>query len=159
MTTLPILIHSLFVLLQATGGVAGQPPIFDSLLDTQRSSSKRQGAPSASSSAANNNAAVEVLPLQRPVMDFSAPALVGVPSFAGSPLALASAATRSSSSMSGSGCTKRPSSPATYAHHRRKRGRPPRHSYTDSVKMRKKGAPSAFSTPHQASRFPVLSVV
>ena len=59
---------------------------------------------------------MEVLPVQRGVMDFSTPAL----------------ATRSSSSLSGS--NKRPSSPQTYAHHRRKRGRPPRQSFSESVK-------------------------
>ena len=125
-----------------------QPPIFDSLLDSQKRSH-----PSSGSSALQHHqqqqqqqqqhhhqqqlqqnsvpaplTAVELLPVsnQRPPIDFSVPAMA---SMFGSPIPLTSV--RSSSSLSSS--TKRPSSPQTYAHHRRKRGRPPRQSYSDSV--------------------------
>jgi len=117
-----------------------QPPIFDSLLDSQKRS-----YPSSGSSALQQQqqqqqhqqqqnsvpaplTAVELLPVsnQRPPIDFSVPAMA---SMFGSPIPLTSV--RSSSSLSSS--TKRPSSPQTYAHHRRKRGRPPRQSYSDSV--------------------------
>lgn len=113
-----------------------QPPIFDSLLDSQKRSHP-SGPPSLSHQQSQQQSlnavpapltAVELLPVsnQRPPIDFSVPAMA---SMFGSPIPLASV--RSSSSMSSS--TKRPSSPQTYAHHRRKRGRPPRQSYSESA--------------------------
>lgn len=130
-----LILFAISFFLQATGG-AGQPPIFDSLLDSQKNKrTNHQATPNNSvpTPIVPPNNAVEVLPvLQRPMMDFGAPALLAGAPFGGSPLALTTT-TRSSSSLSGSGCNKRPSSPQTYAHHRRKRGRPPRQSYSESV--------------------------
>ena len=114
-----------------------QPPIFDSLLDSQKRShpnsvtqpqQQQQLQQQPSNAAPAPLTAVELLPVsnQRPPIDFSVPAMA---SMFGSPVPLASV--RSSSSMSSS--NKRPSSPQTYAHHRRKRGRPPRQSYSESV--------------------------
>lgn len=128
---------------QADSG--NQPPIFDSLLDSQKRShpllaSSSMPAQQQQQQQQHNQtppAGIELLPLsaQRPSggggLDFSVPAGLGL--FHGSPLALANSnnTPRSSSSLSSS--TKRPSSPQTYAHHRRKRGRPPRQSYSESV--------------------------
>lgn len=113
-------------------GSSSQPPIFDSLLDTQKrghpASQQAQQPLHPPSAVPAPLTAVELLPVsnQRPPIDFSAQAMS---SMFGSPLPLTTA--RSGSSMSNS--NKRPTSPQTYAHHRRKRGRPPRQSYSESV--------------------------
>lgn len=113
-----------------------QPPIFDSLLDNRKKQQPAAPPSTVSPASAPLATAVELLPLssqlpaRRPDMsalDFSVPAL----GLFSSPLALTA---RSSSSLgSSSVSSKRPSSPQTYAHHRRKRGRPPRHSHPDYV--------------------------
>ena len=156
-----------------------QPPIFDSLLDSQlrnhhhhhqhQHHNQHQPAPTAANSSAPNppapsvpaipaaaaataavasvsaqgSTAVELLPLSTQLaisnlrrttdlsaLDFSVPAL----GIFGSPLALTTACSNSSLGSS-SVSSKRPSSPQTYAHHRRKRGRPPRHSNPDYVSI------------------------
>jgi len=130
-----------------------QPPIFDSLAalsDPQRRLNHQPVAPApaiAPTAATNATAgagstAVELLPLSSQLaglgrrsadlsaLDFSVPTALGI---FGSPLALTA---RSNSSLGSSSVgSKRPNSPQlqTYAHHRRKRGRPPRHSNPDYV--------------------------
>jgi hypothetical protein len=130
-----------------------QPPIFDSLAalsDQQRRLNHQPVAPApaiAPTAATNATAgagstAVELLPLSSQLaglgrrsadlsaLDFSVPTALGI---FGSPLALTA---RSNSSLGSSSVgSKRPNSPQlqTYAHHRRKRGRPPRHSNPDYV--------------------------
>jgi len=119
-----------------------QPPIFDSLLDSQRRTPTQMPAPPTQGTNAAmvaSGTAVELLPLSSQLaavqksaelaaLDFSVPALA---MYGGSPLALT---TCSSSSIGSSSMgSKRPSSPQTYAHHRRKRGRPPRQSFIDVV--------------------------
>ena len=118
---------------QAGSSSSNQPPIFDSLLDTPKrvhpgSQQQAQQPLHPPSAVPAPLTAVELLPVsnQRPPIDFSAQAMSGM---FGSPLPLTTA--RSGSSMSNS--NKRPTSPQTYAHHRRKRGRPPRQSYSESV--------------------------
>jgi len=108
-----------------------QPPIFDSLLDSQRRTPAPMPAPQQQQAGIPATTAVELLPLSKSqdlaALDFSVPALA----MYGSPLALT---TCSSSSIGSSSLgSKRPSSPQTYAHHRRKRGRPPRQSFIDVV--------------------------
>lgn len=109
-----------------------QPPIFDSLLDTQKRLHPAQQQVQQPLHPPNPVpaplTAVELLPVsnQRPPIDFSAQTMSGM---YGSPIPLTTV--RSGSSLSNS--NKRPTSPQTYAHHRRKRGRPPRQSYSEPV--------------------------
>lgn len=127
-----------------------QPPIFDSLLDHQKRIPAHQqqqhqqqqqlNAVAVAAAAAATPTAVELLPVsnQRAAaaagIDFSLPANAANNSnMFGSPIPLTSSTTTVRSSSSLSSANKRPSSPQTYAHHRRKRGRPPRQSYSESV--------------------------
>lgn len=108
-----------------------QPPIFDSLLDSQHRTPAPMPGPPQQQGGIPAATAVELLPLSKSqdlaALDFSVPALA----MYGSPLPLT---TCSSSSIGSSSLgSKRPSSPQTYAHHRRKRGRPPRQTLIDVV--------------------------